>query len=125
MGRTFGFVALIIVVGLGGYIYLGQMQTLTPKGLAAPKAAIEVTGVRNDLIAIANAERRYFATVGKYATLDELRANNDITIANRANYTYSAEIGDTTFKIIATYSGEDPHAPRRISMDDTMDMKSE
>jgi hypothetical protein len=73
----------------------------------------------------AYAERRYFATSGKYATLEELRANNDITIANRANYTYSAEIGDTTFKIIATYSGEDPHAPIRISMDESMDMKSE
>jgi hypothetical protein len=124
MGRTFGFIALIIVVGIGGYVYLGQMQTLTPKG-STPTAAIEVTGVRNDLIAIANAERRYFATSGKYATLEELRANNDITIANRANYTYSAEIGDTTFKIIATYSGEDPHAPIRISMDESMDMKSE
>jgi len=67
----------------------------------------------------------FFATVGKYATLEELRANNDITVANRPNYAYSAEIGDTTFKIIATYSGEDPHAPKRISMDESMDMKSE
>ena len=124
MGRIFGFTALIVVVAIGGYIYLGQMQTVTLKG-SAPKAAIEVTGVRTDLIAIANAERRYFATAGKYATLDELRVNSDITIANRANYSYSAEIGDTTFKIIATYCGEDPHAPRRISMDETMDMKSE
>ena len=124
MGRTFGFIALIIVVGIGGYVYLGQMQTLTPKG-STPTAVVEVTGVRNDLIAIANAERRFFATAGKYATLEELRANSDITVANRPNYTYSAEIGDTTFKIIATYSGEDPHAPKRISMDESMDMKSE
>ena len=124
MGRTFGFIALIIVVGIGGYIYIGQTQTLTPKG-SSPSATIEITGVRNDLISIADAERRYFATAGKYATLDELRANSEITIANRANYTYSAEIADTTFKIIATYCGEDPHAPKRITMDETMDMKSE
>ena len=124
MARTFGFIALIIVVGIGGYVYIGQVQTLTPKG-SPPTAVIEVTGVRNDLIAIANAERRYFASAGKYATLEELRATNDITIANRANYMYSAEIGDTPFKIIAPYSGEDPHAPKRISMDESMDMKSE
>ena len=124
MARTFGFITLVVVVGIGGYIYIGQMQTLTSKG-SAPNAAIEVIGARNDLIAIANAERRYFATAGKYATLDELRANNDITMPNRPNYTYSAEIGDTTFKIIAIYSGADPHAPRRITMDETMDMRSE
>ena len=124
MGRTFGLITLIIVVGIGGYIYIGQMQTLTPKG-SAPKAAIEVTGVRNDLIAIANAERRHFATSGRYASLDELRSNSDITITNRPNYSYSAEIGDTTFKISAIYSGSDPAAARRITMDETMDMKSE
>src|SRR5262245_48990163 len=124
MGRTFGFIPRSIIVGVGGYTYLDRSHTLPAKG-SAPSTTVEIVGVCNDLISIANAERRYFATAGKYATLDELRANSEITIANRANYTYSAEIGDTTFKIIATYCGEDPHAPKRITMDETMDMKSE
>src|SRR5262245_31360357 len=117
MGRTFGYVALIVVVAIGGYIYMGQMQTLTPKG-SSPNTAINVTAIRNDLIAMANAERHYFASNGRYATLDELRGNNGIILPNRPDYTYSAEVSDGEFKIVANYSGTDPNAPKRISVND-------
>jgi hypothetical protein len=119
MGRMFGFIVILIVVAIGGYVYVGQMHTLTPKG-SSPNAAIAVTAVRNDLISIANAERRFFATNGKYATIDDLRLNDDISVAGRAEYAYTAEISDTDFEIIANYSGTDRNTPKRIRINGAM-----
>jgi hypothetical protein len=121
MGRTFGFLSMIIVAAVGGYFYMQQMQTASPGG-KTPKVMIDVTAVRNDLLAIANAERRYWATNARYASLDELRSNGDTPIPSRANYTYSADVTDSAFKIIATYSGSDPAAPKSITVDETMAM---
>jgi hypothetical protein len=121
MTRAFGFVSVIVVAAVGGYLYMNQMQTATPGG-TTPKVMIDVTAVRNDLLAMANAERRYWATNAKYASLDELRNNGDISIPSRANYVYSVDTGDSGFKIVATYSGSDPTAPKNITVDETMAM---
>ena len=119
MGRSLGFLVLVIVVAIGGYLYTRQAQSVTTAG-ATPKTTIDVTAVRNDLLGIANAERRYFATNAKYASLAELRANGDINIPTRPNYFYSAQATETSFKIIAVYSGPDAKAPKRMTVDDTM-----
>lgn len=121
MGRA---LVLLIVVAIGLYLYSRQLHTLAPE-VTTVSSTIDVVGVRNDLMAIANAERRYFAINGKYATLDDLRENGDIHIPSRPNYTYSAEISDTSFKIIATYSGTDSKAPRRMSVDDRMTLTTD
>ena len=62
MGRAFGFIVLVIVVAIGGYLYMKQTQSVTSVG-SNPETTIAVTAVRNDLLAIANAERdrRMFA----------------------------------------------------------------
>jgi hypothetical protein len=120
MGRAFGFIMLIAVVGAGGYIYTRQATSVTGDG-SAPQTAVDVTAARNDLLALANAERRYFASNGKYATLEELRGNGDIaSIPTRPNFAYSVQTTDTSFKITATYSGPDPKAPKHITVDETM-----
>lgn len=124
MGRAFGFLTLILVVGIGGYIYMQQVQTVTPVG-SIPSTMLDITGVRNDLMAMANAERRYFAVNTRYASLDELAENGDIQIPTRSNYSYSAETSETEFTITATYSGPDPKAPQRISINQSMMLKTE
>ena len=124
MGRGVGFIVLLVVVAIGVYLYSRQVQTLAPGG-ADVSSTIDVVGVRNDLMAIANAERRYLAINAKYASLDDLRENGDMHIPSRPNYKYSAETSDTSFKIIATYSGPDPKAPKRISVDETMALKTD
>jgi hypothetical protein len=124
MGRAFGFISAIIVVGIGLYIYMQQAQTVTPIG-NTPQTTIDVTGVQNDLLAIANAERRYWAGNSRYASLDELGKNGDIEVPTRAHYSYAAEVSETEFRIIATYSGPDPGAPKRITVDQTMALRSE
>ena len=123
MGRMFGFVALLVVVGVGLYLYSKQVAEVTPGG-TAPGTTVDVTGVRIDLLALANAERRYFATTGKYGSLAELQTNGDIQVPHRATYVYSAEVRDSGFRIIATYSGSDPKAPKHVSIDETMSLQN-
>ncbi len=114
---------LIVVVGAGLYLYMKNVESVTPGG-TSPRTTIDATGVQNDLLAIANAERRYWATNSKYASLDELRTNGDIPVPSRAGFAYSSEVTDAGFRIIATYSGPDPKAPKHISIDETMSLKT-
>ncbi len=124
MGRGIGFISVIVAVAVGAFLFTRQAADVTPGG-GAPTTSIDVTGVRMDLIAIANAERTYFATNGKYASLDELRANGDVIPDPRPNFTYSAETSDSGFEIVANYSGPDPNAPKRISVDETLTVRTE
>ena len=124
MGRSFGLVFGLIVVTIGLYLYTRQAQSLSDVGYA-PTSTVDVIGVRSDLMAIANAERRYWVSNAKYASLDELRRNGDTYIPTRPNYTYSADVSETRFRIIATYSGPDPKAPKRVSVDETMAVRTD
>lgn len=126
MSRSIGLMGMVIVAAIGGYLYLNQTQGLTSEGVT-PATTIDLTGVRLDLLAIANAERRYWITNSKYASLDELRKDGDagVTTNGRGNFIYSSEVGDTGFKIVATYSGPEANAPRRISVNETMAVKIE
>jgi hypothetical protein len=124
MSRTIGFASILIVLAVGLYLYGRQTQALSQGGVA-PGPMVDVIAVRSDLLAMANAERAYWASNAKYASLEDLRNNGDVRVHNRVNYTYSAETSDAAFRITATYSGPDPKAPKRISVDQTMEMKSE
>ena len=132
MSRSLGFIGLLIVLGIGAYIYMRQAQSVTPgggvTGGATPLSTIDVLGVKNDLIALANAERRHVATEGKYASIDELRSNGDISMPtnHRGPYEYSAETTESGFRITATYSGPPaPGVPQTLSIDETLQVKTE
>src|ERR1700755_2259122 len=118
MGRALGFIGLLIAVAIGAFIYSKQAQSVAPGG-GSPKTTIDVVGVRNDLMVIANAEGRRLASDGKYVSLDDLRANGDISMPSntRGPFTYTVEINETGFFVKAIYSGPDSSAPRSISVD--------
>src|SRR5215470_8490576 len=124
MERSLGFIGIIAVVAVGGYVYVGQIHEISPNG-ATPKTTVNVIGVHNDLMAIANAEKRYWVTHAKYAQLEELGSNGDIAVPSRPDFAYNAVAGDNNFTITATYTGGDPKAPRRITIDEKMDLTSE
>ena len=123
MGRTISLLGLVVVAALGGFIYMKQIHEITPEGVTT-KASVNVIGVRNDLLSMANAEKRYRVFNSKYASLDELRTNGDITVPSRPDFRYAADAGDSTFTISATYVGADPRAPRRISIDENLELSS-
>jgi hypothetical protein len=123
MGRGVGFVVVVLAAAVGTFLYMKQAQPLSQNG-AAPTSTIDVIGIHNDLMAMAQAEKRYWAVHAKYASLDELRSGGDTHIPTRPNYTYSAEATDTGFTISAMYSGPDKRAPKRISVDETMAVRN-
>src|SRR4051812_33830327 len=126
MGRAVGFVGLLIALAIGAYLYTQQAKSVSVGG-SSPKSTIDTVGVRNDLIAIANAERRRLASDGKYVSLDELRSNGDISMPKngRGPYSYSVNISDEGFRVEAAYSGDDPSAAKLISVDQSMQVKTE
>lgn len=127
MSRLFGFLGIVIVLAAGAYIYTRQMQSENPGGSANPLARVEVTAIKRDLMNIARAERSYSAAHSGYGSLDALRSSGDLSLGsdNRGPYTYSAEVSDSAFRIVATYTGTDPGMPRTISIDETMAIRQE
>jgi hypothetical protein len=127
MGRIFGFLSIVIVMGIGLYIFSKQAQsTSTVVGANSPKAAIDITGVRSDLISIVTSERRYFATEGKYASLDELISANYVTVRRqRPPYTYEIETSSAGFRVVATRTGDNTSGtPGRLLVDENMEFKT-
>jgi hypothetical protein len=125
MGRAIGFIGLLIAVAIGGYIYTRQAKSALPEGASSPKSAIDLTAVKNDLLAIAQAERRYQATQSRYGSLSELRENGDTNVSDsRGPYSYSVETSDAGFVAKATYSGPDPAMPKVLVVDQTMQIRT-
>ena len=128
MGRAFGFLTLIAVVAVGAYVYMRQTQGVMSAGTSNPTATVDLIGVRNDLLVIAQAERSHAATQGSYVSIDALRSQGDLSMTrdNRGPYSYSAEFGDSSFRIVATYGGpESSGMPKTISIDQTMQVSQQ
>jgi Tfp pilus assembly protein PilE len=93
---------------------------------------IDFTGVKNDLVAIAQAERLYYTQNGSYADLPTLTSAGtmNITRTNRDGYTYSAAPAGNAFTITAAYAAPPvpnpagvtpPHFPT-FTIDQTMEV---
>ena len=89
MGRAFGFLTLIVVVAVGAYIYMRQTQGVMAAGTSSPTATVDLIGVRNDLLAIAQAERSHAAIAGRRMSPSKL-------LRRRANLRWSATTVDLT-----------------------------
>src|SRR3979490_1065667 len=84
MGRMFGFLGVVIALAVGMYVYSRQAQSpAAAAGAHNPQAANNPTGVRSHLVSSATADRRYFASQGKYASFDELISTHYITVARQ------------------------------------------
>src|SRR5271156_1023987 len=124
MGRVLGFLGTIITMAIGMYIYSLQVKTLTPgAGSGGPEDFATITGVKNDLVGIANAERGYLATQGKYASLEELISGNYITIkGERPQYIYDVELTSSSFRATATRTTKG--APAQLWITETMEVQA-
>ena len=123
MGRLFSFLSVVVVLGAGIYIYSRQAQSSSAAaGANNPRAAIDITGVRTDLMTIAQAERGYFALEGKYASFDELISSHAMTVTRqRPPYSYEIETSSGGFRVVATRNGaDDSGAPAQITVDENM-----
>jgi Tfp pilus assembly protein PilE len=115
-------VVALLVAGVY-FFYLKKMPT-SDQG-TAPTQAISLTGVRADLLQIAQAERGYLATNGHCATLDELLSSNSLSMARseRDGYSYSVECAAGDFTVTAHHAPAPANSPIRyptLAVDQTM-----
>jgi hypothetical protein len=127
MTRALSFIGLLIALAIGFYVYTNAAKTdSSALGAATPRAAIDVSGVRQDLLTFANAEKQQFALEGKYLSLDELRAKGTaLPLDRRGPYSYSAEVSTTSFRITATYLGETAGAPKAMTIGESMEIETQ
>jgi hypothetical protein len=108
-------VGLLIAAAIAFAAYRLYLSKAVPEGGGtAVTQAISITGVKNDLLAIAQAERAYQAQNGRYASLDELvsssalamnRPGRDPSTPLRAGgYEYSIETSGSGFTVTARFT---------------------
>jgi hypothetical protein len=122
MKKAGGLLALVIALGIGYFIFRAQF-TQGPTGGAPPQQTIDTVGVRNDLIAIAQAERMYLASHGTYASLEQLQQEGAITFSgtNRRGYNFTAETsGGEHFRIVAAPVDPAKAGWPTLAIDETM-----
>lgn len=106
-----GMVGLLVTAAIGLGIYMYTLKQAAPGPGMVVTQNINVVGVKNDLIAIAQAERMYYAQNGSYADLPTLTSSGtmNITRTSRDGYTYSADPSGNSFTVTATWTA--PPAP--------------
>ncbi len=122
MGRVLGFVGTIVTMAIGLYIYSIQVKALVPGVGRNPEEVATITGVKNDLIGIANAERGYLASQGKYGSLDDLISGDYMTIqGERQPYIYDIQTTASGFRVTATRTTDG--SPAQIWITETMQIQ--
>jgi hypothetical protein len=101
MRALMSLAAMIIVAGIGYWIYISNLKASGTTG--APAQTVSTVGVKSDLLSMAQAERMYQANHGSYASLDDLYSSGALTARKpgRAGYTYSSDLSADGFTITA------------------------
>jgi hypothetical protein len=102
--RALAVILVAAAVLFGVYHYYFKKMPVTDEG-TAPTQAISLTGVRSDLLQIAQAERSYIALNGRCASLDELISSNSLSVprTGRDGYTYAVECSGGEFTATARH----------------------
>jgi hypothetical protein len=105
------------------YAYLKRLP-VTDAG-TTPTQAISLTGVRADLLQIAQAERTYVATNGKCAPVPELISSGALAMerSERDGYVYAVECSGVEFSAVARHAPAPAGSPIRypnLSIDQNM-----
>jgi len=97
-------VLVAAAAAFGIYHFYFKSMPSTDQG-TAPTQAISLTGVRSDLLQIAQAERSYIATNGRCASLSELISSNTLSIprTERDGYNYSVDCSGNDFTATARH----------------------
>ena len=111
-----GLAIILVSVGIlyGAFHYYFQKMPTTDEG-TAPTQAITLTGVRGDLLQIAQAELAYIALNSRCVSLDELVTSNSLSVPStgRDGYSYSIECAGVEFKATARHGPAPADSPIR------------
>lgn len=112
-----GMISLLATAAIGVGAYMFFLKQASPGPGMVVTQSISVTGVKTDLMAIAQAERTYFVQNGSYTDLSTLASSGtmNITRTSRDGYTYSVEPSETGFTVTATYTSPPPEMPAGVA----------
>jgi hypothetical protein len=122
-------VGLVVVAGvlLGFYVYSLKKLPTTDPG-TAPTQAISLTGVRSDLLSIANAERGNVALNSQCVSLNDLISGGALSMSRpeRDGYSYSVECSGPDFTVTARHPPAPAGSPIRyptLTIDQSMQVR--
>jgi hypothetical protein len=126
--RSFGgLISLLVVALIAAMVYRFYLApSPSSKVLEHPVQTIDTVGVKNDLVAIGQAERIYQAGHGSYGSLDDLVSSGAMTIkkAPRDGYTYEAQFSTDTFRVTATCPAATMPGCTSYSIDQNMEVQT-
>lgn len=124
MGRVVGLLVVALIAVLMYKFYFSKLQN-SGTGAGTPTQTIDVVGVKNDLIGIAQAERAYQAEHGSYVSLEELTSSGALTMkkTGRDGYTYDVETSGATFRAIAHCPAATTPGCTSWAVDQTMEVQ--
>jgi hypothetical protein len=95
-----GLLVVALISVMAYRLYFSKLQS---SETGTPVQTISVVGVKNDLLAIAQAERAYQAEHGTYGSLEELKSAGAMTILKdgRDGYAYEVESSSAGFRVLA------------------------
>ena len=113
--RALAVVLIAAAALFAAFHYYFQKMPTTDEG-TAPTQAISLTGVRMDLLQIAQAERSYIALNSRCVSLDELVSSSAMSVprTGRDGYAYSIECSaGAEFKVAAHHEPAPAGSPIR------------
>jgi hypothetical protein len=125
--RAIGGLLAAVALAAGVYFYYLKKMPATDEGTASTQA-ISLTGVRSDLLQIAQAERGNIALNSKCASLDELISSGALTMNKRERdgYNYGVSCSGTDFEVTAVHPAAAPGSAIRypkLAIDGTMQVR--
>jgi hypothetical protein len=127
MRKIFGLLSIVITLAIIYYLYLAQIPK-NPSGELQPQQQIDLTGIKKDLLGIAQAERLYVTANGSYGSIEQLQADGSLNISgtHHRGYQFEAIIeGAAKFKIIARPSDAGKKDWPTLTIDETMEIRQE
>lgn len=122
-------VAILVAAALvfGIYHFYFKKMPVTDEG-TAPTQAITLTGVRGDLLQIAQSEGGYIALNGHCVSMEELISSKTLALSQpeRDGYSYSIECSGGEFSVTARHAPAAAGSPIRyptLAIDQTMQIR--
>jgi hypothetical protein len=121
---------LLVALGVGYFLYQYSLKKLpTSDAGTAATQAISLTGVRSDLLQIAQAERTNIALNSSCSSVDDMISSGSLRMvqAGRAGYTYEVKcMGGAEFQVVARHAPAPAGSSIRyptLAIDSTMQLQ--
>jgi hypothetical protein len=126
MRSVLGLVSILVVALIAGLVYKFYFAQSQSAGAGTPAQTINVVGVQNDLIAIAQAERAYQTEHNSYGSMDDLVSSGAMTMkkAGRDGYIYNASASTDNFVVTATCPAATNPGCTNYTIDQNMEVRS-